>query len=270
MNLMKIYSIPPVKKTYDYLIQKVKRGNIIVNRQGSKMLLDRKDTLNLSIRKVWEPLMTKIFNLSLSENMNAVDIGSHIGYYTLMASKKVGNGKVFSIEAETNNYKTLLKNIEMNGYKNIIPINVAAGDKNKTVKFYRDEIDLGKHSIYRKTKNSIDVKMIDIKEIMPEKVDVIKMDVQGAEVKILPRLDKAIKENRNLILFTELDPESLTNANSSYEEYLTMLMKRFNSIYIIDEIEKSLVRVTSIPNKIYGAGVNLICWNTYTTVYKSI
>ena len=58
--------------------------------------------------------------------MVVVDIGSNIGYYTLIAAKILGSsGKVYAFEPEPNNYELLLKNIEVNGYTNIVPVQKA-------------------------------------------------------------------------------------------------------------------------------------------------
>ena len=55
-----------------------------------------------------------------------VDIGAHIGYYTLIFARLVGpKGKVFAFEPEPNNFNLLIKNIKINGYKNIIPVQKA-------------------------------------------------------------------------------------------------------------------------------------------------
>ncbi|HEX6028665.1 MAG TPA: FkbM family methyltransferase, partial [Nitrososphaeraceae archaeon] len=59
-----------------------------------------------------------------------VDIGAHIGRYTIIASKRVGaNGKVVAIEADPSNFELLNRNIKLNQLTNVIPLNYAAFSK---------------------------------------------------------------------------------------------------------------------------------------------
>ena len=56
-----------------------------------------------------------------------VDIGANIGYFTLLASRYVGDaGKVIAVEADPATFATLKNNIERNGCRNVVPRNVAA------------------------------------------------------------------------------------------------------------------------------------------------
>ena len=55
-----------------------------------------------------------------------VDVGAHVGHYTLISSKRVGqNGKVVAIEADPDNFEMLNRNIKLNGLTNVIPLNYA-------------------------------------------------------------------------------------------------------------------------------------------------
>ena len=65
-----------------------------------------------------------------------VDVGAHIGHYTLIAAKRVGpKGKVISIEADPKNFEILNKNIELNKLNdNVITINCAVSSKEEKMK----------------------------------------------------------------------------------------------------------------------------------------
>jgi len=60
---------------------------------GNKIFLDRKDALGLSIHKIHEPLVTDFIKKEIKEGNIVVDIGAHIGYYTLIFAKLVGESK---------------------------------------------------------------------------------------------------------------------------------------------------------------------------------
>jgi FkbM family methyltransferase len=77
-----------------------------------------------------------------------VDIGAHIGHYTIIASKRVGtNGKVVAIEAHPSNFEMLNRNIKLNQLTNVIPLNYAAYSKETKIKLYVPDEESG-YSIY--------------------------------------------------------------------------------------------------------------------------
>src|SRR5262245_41545755 len=57
---------------------------------GHRMLLDRGDTLELSVHGIYEPFETRIAQEMLPERGCFVDVGANIGYYTLLAARRVG------------------------------------------------------------------------------------------------------------------------------------------------------------------------------------
>src|SRR5919202_3885108 len=77
-----------------------------------------------------------------------VDVGAHIGKYTLIASKRVGaNGKVIAIEAHPGNYEMLNRNIKLNGLTNVTTLNYAAYSKESKIKLYVPDEKFN-HTIY--------------------------------------------------------------------------------------------------------------------------
>src|SRR5215204_2649978 len=77
-----------------------------------------------------------------------VDIGAHMGRYTIISSKRVGaNGKVVAIEAHPGNFEMLNRNIELNRLTNVIPLNYAVYSKDTKIKLYLPEVESG-YTIY--------------------------------------------------------------------------------------------------------------------------
>jgi tRNA G37 N-methylase Trm5 len=66
-----------------------------------------------------------------------VDVGAHIGRYTIIASKRVGpNGKVIAIEADPSNFEMLNRNIQLNRLANVTTLNYAAFSRETRIKLY--------------------------------------------------------------------------------------------------------------------------------------
>ena len=88
---------------------------------GNKMFLDPQDSLLLSINGIYEEFETELVSKEISKNDVVVDIGANIGYYTLIFAKLVGeNGKVFAFEPDPSNFALLKKNVELNGFRNVV------------------------------------------------------------------------------------------------------------------------------------------------------
>lgn len=142
-----------------------------------------------------EPLTTKIILEELSDNMNCVDIGSNIGYYVLLENMKIGkNGKIWAIEPSPENFSTLEENIRLQNTENIKAFNFAIGDKNGEIEFV-----ISKKSNWSKVKSenesvdsedkviNVPLKTLDsfAKENNLERVNLLRMDVEGYENKII-------------------------------------------------------------------------------------
>jgi FkbM family methyltransferase len=82
-------------------------------------------------KNTFEPDEAEFIRDFLKEGDIFIDIGANIGLYTLMAARKIGVlGKVYSFEPTGITYKRLLENININRFRNIIPVNKALSDKN--------------------------------------------------------------------------------------------------------------------------------------------
>ena len=93
------------------------------------------------------------------------------------------------------------------------------------------------------------------------KVDFIKMDIQGAEWLALEGMKNILKKNPNVKIYTELDPFALKKSGLTTRDYMKMIMDFGFNIYIINELNQKLEKIqkNKFPEKIYGAGVNLLC-----------
>ena len=89
------------------------------------------------------------FKESLKEGMTVVDIGTNIGYYTIIAGKKVGQkGKVFGYEPNLGSFNLLQQNIQINNFNNITTVNIALSDKpgKRILSFWRQQM----HPFFRR------------------------------------------------------------------------------------------------------------------------
>jgi FkbM family methyltransferase len=145
-----------------------------------------------------------------------VDIGAHMGRYTIISSKRVGaNGKVVAIEAHPNNFEMLNRNIKLNQLTNVVPLNYAVYSKETKIKLYLPEVESG-YTIYNTimsnrartedkfvevNANTLDY-LLQLKGIM--EVNWIKIDVEGAEFEVLQGASNVLSKSKDIALLIEI------------------------------------------------------------------
>jgi FkbM family methyltransferase len=147
-----------------------------------------------------------------------VDIGAHMGRYTIISSKRVGtNGKVVAIEAHPGNFEMLNRNIKLNQLTNVIPLNYAAYSKETKIKLYLPEEDSG-YTIYNTimsnragtedkfvevNANTLDC-LLQLDQIREEEVNWVKIDVEGAEFEVLKGATNVLSKSKDIALLIEV------------------------------------------------------------------
>lgn len=119
---------------------------------GHQMHLDERDSMRLSFTRVYEPLETQWMFDHVGPNDVVVDVGANIGYYTLLLAKQVGHaGRVFAFEPDPVNFDLLQRNVERNGYRNIVLERLAVSDVTGSVTLFTNEENRGDHRIHPTT-----------------------------------------------------------------------------------------------------------------------
>lgn len=249
------------------------RGNVI-DVQGNKMYIDvndphpnmRKTFQAYGMNLVHEEETTALFKKLVKPGDVVLDLGANIGYFTMLAARLVGpTGKVFSFEPEPANFRYLSKNIEINGFGNALASQVAVADKPGKTRLFVCSYDSGHHTInqaegieaYRRGRKSvvtsIDIDTVSIDEFLrgkTDRVDIIKMDVEGAEALALAGMKETLARNRDVKVFLEYFPLLMRKMHTSPEAYAESLLTDFGfSMYAIGQ-DYSMKGVSGDPIRI--------------------
>lgn len=228
-----------LRKLDAFVVSRIKPKEIIIN--GYRMILDDKDSSRLSINGTLEPCETELFCKELNEGNIVLDIGANIGYYTLLASKKVGNkGKVYAFEPDPTNFSILKKNIAINRCENVVLVNKAVADRSETLNFYLSDVNNGDHRAYvsEEIRASISIPCTSIDDYFKDKhenIDFIKIDIQGFECKALRGMQGTLRNSTKTKLTAEFWPYGLTRAGDSPQELIRLLRDSNFELYEIDE-----------------------------------
>lgn len=152
---------------------------------------------------VWEPNVSQWVQQSLQPGDVFVDVGAHIGYYTLLAAKRVcPAGKVIAIEASPSTYDILCRNIEANRVENVQSFNAAAADKRGTLELWGHYKDTGRTGAWRKPgwASRGEVPAIPLHELLNdtdwERTRLVKVDTEGYEHSVLVGMEPKLRQCR--------------------------------------------------------------------------
>lgn len=181
----------------------------------------------------------------LDKGNTFIDIGANNGFISFLAAQKVGTkGKVFSFEPSFREYKRLINGINLNDFDNIVPYNIAISNLNGFVNISTNNGHTGLNRI--RTNQENDKIDSNDKPLIPcfklsyilniEKIDLIKIDVEGAEFQVLLGLSEFLEKRIIRKVIIEITPKFLElygdNKNNIYE-----LLYKFNYISTINSTE---------------------------------
>jgi FkbM family methyltransferase len=248
-------------------------------RNGCELFLVPKDigiSAELRVFKIHEPLATRSLVKALRKKRVVIDIGSNIGYYVSLESKIVGkNGQVIAIEPDPVNFAYLLKNIRLNQLTNVITVNKAISDREGIVNIVRSNRSNWSRVLQNvqdvSSKDIIDVIKVEattidtlIKQLGLERVDLIRMDVEGYEDYIL---------NTSQSVLTKYLPDIFVEIHQFLigKHRLMRLLASFQAIgyntrcVIPRNVDFAfLIRNTDVINKDIGEIINEIPFEVFT------
>ena len=171
----------------------------------------------------------------LKPGMCFLDIGANEGFYTTYAAKKVGPaGSVYAFEPSAREQTWLQRNINRNNLKNVIVFETALADKRgKAVLKIADHEHNGQNTLGVKFGHpgissiyEVEVPITTIDELrdarLLPKLDVLKIDVEGAEAMVLEGGKTALNNDRPTLII-ELFEAALAAQGSSVAKVINLL-----------------------------------------------
>ena len=181
---------------------------------------------------IWEPDISQWISATLRPGDGFIDIGANIGYYSLLAARKVGtSGVVVAIEASPPIYSTLAWHVRFNRRSNVRTVQAAAMAQRSIVRLFAGNPDnIGKTSTIPRNGESVDVQGLPLSEILDEneirRARIIKIDVEGAELHVLQGLLPLLDGMRpDLEIVMEVSPSLMPGAMDSAEQIFSIMRK---------------------------------------------
>jgi len=145
----------------------------------------------MALTNVWMTNEYDIENFQIAENDTIIDIGAHIGLFSLLVSQFCKTGKIFSFEPMGDNFDLLISNLKLNHIENIHPFNFAVSKNTSNVNLFLNS-DQSAHSIFSSDSESVTIQSISLQRILDENkissCKLLKLDCEGAEYEIIDSL----------------------------------------------------------------------------------
>ncbi len=183
-----------------------------------------------------------------------------------MLARQVGEtGKVFSFEPEENNFNLLKKNIEINNFKNIIPLRYAVTDKNEKTRL-KVSGACTTHQVCTDTDlPTQEIESVSLDEYFKDqRIDFMKIDAEGSEPRIINGMKNIVKNNPHLKFITEYEVRVMTALKVDRVKYTDDLISLGYDLFETRDGVKELIptdsaKLANYYNKNSPYRTNIFC-----------
>lgn len=254
-----------IRKVYLWIFSTLVRDKVVQKRMGDiNFELDLGETIELALYlEEYEKDLVKSIESFCKPGMVVLDIGANIGAHTLRFGSLVGgNGKVFAFEPTEYAFEKLMRNASLNPNLNISCHRIALSDGNSSER----EIDF--RSSWRTDNRRKDcrcrasfAKLDDwCREHGVDRVDIIKLDVDGNEFSVIGGAVKVLRSLHPLIFIEVWGPNFSDDARNPFI-LLGDLGYRFSSLDFTEEyrsVDELRKKVSSKQGELIDCGFNII------------
>lgn len=219
----------------------------------------------------YEPFSSHVFASACRDTDVVIDIGAHVGYYSLLAWSKNPRARVIAVEASPDNAQVIAQNAKLNGAANIEVIDAAFSAATGQVWFEvtdaSDNCGLSGHP-NSPTIDRLQVQAITGRElhIPPGRRLVIKLDVEGHELAALQGLEQLISDASEARVLMEFNPKCIRAAGAAPQATLEWMTDRGYRIFALDEGSHSWLELNPVEQdaeRMVNRGyMNLMCLPT--------
>ena len=221
----------------------------LANYNGLEIFVDSADP-NIGpaiVSGSYEADVMRVFEQHLKDGATVVDIGANVGLYSLVAARAVGpRGMVFAIEPNPANAKMIKMSALKNGFENIVIIAAGASDEYGLLRLnlsYSNGTTSKDIDGIEQVFSSNVVPSVRLDDVLKTRVDLVKIDVEGAEYLALKGMSQTLEKHKPVIL-SEFSPNAMPGISGvTGEAYLEFLRGHGYSISVIGhgfDIDKNM------------------------------
>jgi FkbM family methyltransferase len=210
-----------------------------------------------------EPFTAELFARSAREGATVVDGGAYLGFYTLLAARRVGmEGTVFAFEPNPDTFELLRQNVRENDLVDrvvALPVGICAAPTRRP--FYIGRGDGAKSSLFvpERWREATETECTSLDDALGARpVDLVKLDIEGGEVEALRGMRRTLASSPDPCVIVECNPAALGRAGTSARTLLRELDAAGLEATVIDDEDWELRAIDEAPLPRAGH-VNLYC-----------
>ena len=215
------------------------------------------------LRGLPEPGVMRLFTKLVQPGMVVVDIGAHIGIFTLYALRQLsGHGRVYSFEPTPRTFALLHDNVQVNGFLESGMVRFdrrAVSDRTGAAAFTAYAANSGHNTLFAGAAagETLTVETVPLDEALVHepRIDVIKIDAEGGEPFILRGMARTLAANPEIRIVVEFGPEHLRRAGIEPLQWLEELVSLGLRVQRVDDLSGE-----PLPLDREGAA-NCVSWN---------
>ena len=215
--------------------------------------------------RLYEPGTMCLMRRLLKEGDTFMDIGASIGYFTVLGGIKVGpRGLVLAFEPSPTSFERLLRNCQINNLRNVRASQCAIGGRDGHSYLYlsKEESSSTMLGPTAEARTPVIVPVTRLEKAMQvESVDLVKIDVEGYEMQVLPSLKQLAFSNPNMMLICEYNSSVYERTQSSPHVLFDRLHDIWPHIYEIleDQLPRPVRGPLTDAMQISRRTCNLLC-----------
>lgn len=285
LKLVRLYTFySPIRKgkyrLYEYFLKRISKlpPNLIVKTKDGRRLnckLDNKMFDTVFFLGEYEFAVSKIVSKIIERDFICVDAGANYGWYATMFSK-LGAKQVHAFEPVPPTFADLQANYDLAGKPQNLKINnLALGDEEKTIELHIFESTPNGHASIstqgKKDYVTYPARMTRLDTYLEEnnieRVDFIKVDVEGAELAFLEGAGKIFKQKTPPVLMMEMAHETSRHFGYKPQDLIEFIKNRAEyDFYAIDDFKIELKRIEGFADSDIGA--NVLCFPKNRSIHS--
>lgn len=223
----------------------------------------------LYISGCYEPNSMILLSKTLSAGDVFIDVGANIGLFSILASRLVGTkGTVFAIEPSSREAARLRDNIALNGMQNINAVLLALTDAPGQIELSIADDKHGGHNTLSPIFMYNSVERIGVENVPGDTFDnfvnknnidrvrLIKIDVEGAELKVIRGARNTLAKSHPILLLEAL-PKALALQGGSIKELEDELLALDYRFSTIDDQTAECIEISSLTE---AKSENVVAW----------
>lgn len=211
---------------------------------------DRYVSEEISRNQIWEPFETEVFCRLCRAGDFVLDIGSNIGWYSVLAARIIGSsGRLLALEPDPDNFGILARNMARCGSGSVELRQIAAGEASSEVELFLSDSNLGDHRLFDdgSRRSSIRIPMLTLDALLAGEMrlpTIVKCDTQGSEARILLGARETLRKAWRPIFLLEFWPFGLSGSGSDPLALWQTLQELGYRMYEVSEANPRLKRLT--------------------------